>query len=71
MLGEPDLEARVTPKIAGAFQAALEKIGRDEFLAMARIDDQRMRNVLRAAAGGRAGDHAQGRVVTVDPVADH
>lgn len=47
MLGEPDLEARVTPKIAGAFQAALEKIGRDEFLAMARIDDQRLRTIIK------------------------
>ena len=36
----------MTPKIAEAFQAAVDKIGGKEFLAMAEIDDQRLRTIL-------------------------
>ena len=42
----PDLEAKVTPKIAEAFRAASDKVGRKEFLAMAEMDDQRFQTVL-------------------------
>jgi len=45
-LSKPDLEAKVTPKIAEAIQAALEKVGRSEFLAMAEMDDQRLQTIL-------------------------
>ncbi len=45
-MSKPDLEAKVTPKIAEAFQAAVDKVGRDEFLAMADMDDQRLQTVL-------------------------
>src|SRR6266699_3615371 len=36
----PDLEAKVTPKIAEAFKAAVEKVGPREFLATANGDDE-------------------------------
>src|SRR5437773_42594 len=42
----PDLEAKVTLKIAEAFKAAVEKVGLREFLAMAEIDDQRLQTIL-------------------------
>jgi hypothetical protein len=45
-VSKPDLEAKVTPKIAEAFQAAVEKIGRTAFLAMAEMDDQRLQTIL-------------------------
>ena len=45
-LKNPDLEAKVTPKIAEAFQAAVETVGRSEFLTMAEIDDQRLQEIL-------------------------
>jgi hypothetical protein len=45
-VSKPDLEAKVTPKIAEAFQAALDKVGRSEFLAMAEMDDQRLQTIL-------------------------
>jgi len=45
-LSKPDLEAKVTPKIAEAFQAAVDKVGRKEFLAMAEMDDQRLQTIL-------------------------
>ncbi len=45
-MSKPDLEAKVTPKIAETFQAALEKVGRSEFLAMAEMDDQRLQTIL-------------------------
>jgi len=45
-LGQPDLEAKVTPKIAEAFQAAVDNVGRTEFLAMAEIDDQLLQTIL-------------------------
>jgi hypothetical protein len=45
-LSKPDLEAKVTTKIAEAFQAALEKIGRSNFLAMAEMDDERLQTIL-------------------------
>ncbi len=45
-MSKPDLEAKVTPKIAEAFQAAVEKVGRSEFLAMAEVDDQRLQTIL-------------------------
>ena len=45
-MSKPDLEAKVTPKIAEAFQAALEKVERSEFLAMAEMDDERLQTIL-------------------------
>jgi hypothetical protein len=45
-VSKPDLEAKVTPKIAEALQAAVEKVGRGEFLAMAEMDDQRLQTIL-------------------------
>ena len=36
----------MTRKIAEAFQAALEKVGRSEFLTMAEMDDQRLQTIL-------------------------
>jgi hypothetical protein len=45
-VSKPDLEAKVTPKIAEAFQSAVEKIGRTAFLAMAEMDDQRLQTIL-------------------------
>lgn len=45
-MSNPDLEAKVTPKIAEAFQAAVEKVGRGEFLATAEMDDQRLQTIL-------------------------
>ncbi len=50
-MSKPDLEAKVTPKIAEAFQAALEKIGRSDFLAMAEMDDQRLQTILEDGDG--------------------
>src|SRR6267143_6251035 len=47
-LSKSDFEAKVTPKIAEAFQAAVDKIGRTEFLAMAEIDEQQLQNILNA-----------------------
>ena len=46
-VSKPDLEARVTPKIAEAFQAAVGRVGRREFLAMTAIDDQRLQIILK------------------------
>ena len=45
-LSKPDLEAKVTPKIAEAFQSAVDKVGRMEFLALAEIDDQLLQTIL-------------------------
>ena len=45
-MGQPDLEAKVTPKIAEAFQAAVDKVGRMEFSALAEIDDQLLQTIL-------------------------
>ena len=45
-LSKPDLEAKVTPKIAETFQAAVDKVGRMEFLALAEIDDQLLQTIL-------------------------
>ena len=45
-LTKPDLEAKVTPKIAEAIQAAADKVGRGEFLAMAEMDDQGLQTIL-------------------------
>ena len=45
-MSNPDLEAKVTPKIAEAFQAAVEKVGLKEFLAMADLDDQRLQAII-------------------------
>jgi hypothetical protein len=45
-VSKPDLEAKVTPKIAEALQAAVEKVGVSEFLAMAEMDDQRLQTIL-------------------------
>ena len=47
-LSKSDFEAKVTPKIAEAFQAAVDKIGRTEFLATAEIDEQQLQNILNA-----------------------
>ncbi len=46
-VSKPDLEARVTPKIAEAFQAAVGRVGRKEFLVMTAIDDQRLQIILK------------------------
>ena len=45
-MSNPDLEAKVTAKIAEAFQAAVEKVGRSEFMAMAEIDGPRLQTSL-------------------------
>jgi hypothetical protein len=45
-VSKPDLEALVTAKIAEAFQAAIEKIGRDEFEKITGMDDQSLASVL-------------------------
>jgi hypothetical protein len=47
-VSKPDLEALVTPRIAEAVQAALDKVGRSEFEAMMGIDDQRLASILSA-----------------------
>src|SRR2546426_5945329 len=47
-LSKSDFEAKVTPKIAEAFQAAVDKVGRMEFLALAQIDDQLLQTILEA-----------------------
>jgi len=47
LLSKSDLEAKVTPKIAEAFQAAVEKVGRGEFLELAEMDDQRLHDILK------------------------
>ena len=49
-LSKSDFEAKITPKIAEAFQAAVDKIGRMEFLATAEIDEQQLQNILNADA---------------------
>jgi hypothetical protein len=46
-LSQPDLEAKVTPRIAEAIQASVDKIGRGEFLVMAEMDDQRLQTILK------------------------
>jgi len=43
---KPDLEAKVTPKIAEAFQAAVDKVGHEVFLAMTELDDHRLQIIL-------------------------
>lgn len=45
-MSKPDLEAQVTPKIRGAIQAALDRIGPKEFLTIAGIDDQHLSEIL-------------------------
>ena len=45
-MSKPDLEARVTPRIANAVQAATNKIGRSEFETIAGIDQQYLAAVL-------------------------
>jgi hypothetical protein len=45
-LSKPDLEAKVTPKIEEAFQAAVDKVGRKEFSALAELDDQGLQSIL-------------------------
>jgi len=45
-LSKPDLEAKVTPKIEEAIQAAVDKVGRAEFLAMAEMGDQLLQTIL-------------------------
>jgi hypothetical protein len=45
-VSKPELEALVTPKIAGAVQAAVENVGRSEFLAIGGIDDQLLSRIL-------------------------
>ena len=45
-MSSPDLEALVTPKIREAIEAAIEQIGRKEFLAIAGIEDRRLQEIL-------------------------
>jgi hypothetical protein len=47
-VSKPDLEALVTPRIAEAVQAAVDKVGRDEFESITGIDDQRLASILNA-----------------------
>jgi len=47
-VSKPDLEALVTPRIAEAFQAALDKVGRSEFETITGIDDQHLAAILSA-----------------------
>jgi hypothetical protein len=47
-VSKPDLEARVTPRIAEAVQAAVNKIGREEFETIAGVDQQYLAAVLAA-----------------------
>ena len=46
-MSSPDIEALVSPKIAAAVEAAIQKVGRDEFLALAGIDDKLLEMVLK------------------------
>ena len=48
-MSKPDLEALVTSRIAEAFQAALDKVGRNELETIAVIDDQRLAAILAGA----------------------
>ena len=45
-MSKSDLEALVTPRIAEAFQSAVDKIGRKEFENLTGLDDQRLSSVL-------------------------
>lgn len=45
-MSKPDLEALVTPRIADAFQAAIDKIGRTELEKLVGLDDQSMESIL-------------------------
>ncbi len=45
-MSKPDLEARVSPKIVEAFQAAIEKVGRNEFEKITELDDQQLSSIL-------------------------
>jgi hypothetical protein len=45
-VSKPDLEALVTPKIAEAVQAAVDKVGRTEFEAITGVDDQHLASIL-------------------------
>jgi hypothetical protein len=45
-MSKPDLEAKVTPKIAEAIQAAVDKVGSKQFETIAQMDDQRLQTIL-------------------------
>ncbi len=45
-MSKPDLEALVTPRIAEAVQAAIDRVGRSEFETIAGIDDQQLASIL-------------------------
>jgi hypothetical protein len=45
-VSKPDLEALVTPRIAEAVQAAIDKVGRNEFEAITGIDDRHLASIL-------------------------
>jgi hypothetical protein len=45
-VSKPDLEALVTPKIAEAVQAAVDKVGRSEFEAITGIDDEYLSSII-------------------------
>jgi len=46
VVSKPDLEALVTPRIAEAVQAAIDRVGRSEFETIAGIDDQQLASIL-------------------------
>ncbi|GEM_PF-2877707 len=45
-MSKPDLEALVTPRIAEAVQAAVDKVGRSEFEEITGIDEQHLVSIL-------------------------
>lgn len=45
-MSKPDLEALVNSRIADAFQAAIEKVGRSEFEAITGVDDAQLASIL-------------------------
>lgn len=45
-MNKPDLEALVSPKIAEAIQAAVDRVGRGEFETIAGIDDTSLLSIL-------------------------
>ncbi len=45
-MSNPDFEALVTPKIAEALQAAIEKVGRSEFETISGVKDEQLSSIL-------------------------